>query len=96
MQKSDIIAALNTVGADLRCVSCGHEEWRTVVASWDEVGISLQGTASDGTTNMTIDLDCAVLACCRCGFIRLHSMQRLDQADRIGDTADYPIFRAHP
>jgi hypothetical protein len=93
MQKADMIAALANVGADLRCVSCGHDQWRTVVESWDEANLKLHAIADDGISQMGIDLQCAVLVCCRCGFVRLHSPQRLHQAERLVDTSVNPAFR---
>ena len=85
MQKADTVAALENVGADLRCVSCGDDHWRTVVESWDEADVKLHAIADDGISQMGIDLHCAVLICCRCGFVRLHSAQMLRQAERLAD-----------
>jgi hypothetical protein len=87
MQKTDVLAALANVGADLRCVSCGHEHWRTVVESWDEADMKLHAIADDGISQIGIDLRCAALVCCRCGFVRLHSTRRLHQAERLVDTS---------
>ena len=87
MQKADIIAALANVGADLRCVSCGNEQWLTVVESWDEADLKLHAIADDGISQIGIDFQCATLVCSRCGFVRLHSTERLHQAGRRPVTA---------
>lgn len=83
MQKADIIAALTNVGADLRCPSCGHHQWRAVIGSWDEADVTLRAIADDGISQTAIDLHCGVLVCCRCGFLRLHSTEQLRQGGQV-------------
>src|SRR3954454_22470204 len=91
MRMAEISAALTNVGADLRCASCGHDQWRPVIGSWDEADVTLRAVADDGISQSAIDLHCGVLVCCRCGFLRLHSTEQLRQG---GQVVESPTIRA--
>jgi predicted nucleic-acid-binding Zn-ribbon protein len=66
--------AVNKVGVKLECPSCGDREWAplgtTVVlpTSGIQPGFEAQGA------------ECLALACKRCGFVRLHSAQVLEES----------------
>jgi len=65
---------LNSRGVRLECPSCGHREWapldRNVVlpSSGMQPGLEAEGP------------ECLAIACKRCGFVRLHSAQVLEES----------------
>lgn len=64
MNVQEIVAKLNSIGADKQCVVCGNTNWE----SHDSLVFAAEGFPS------------VAVFCTECGHIRFHSARLLEQA----------------
>jgi predicted nucleic-acid-binding Zn-ribbon protein len=69
-----LIETVNSIGVKLECPSCGHAEWAPLGTT---VALPTSGLQSGFETQ---EAECLALACKRCGFVRLHSAQVLEES----------------
>src|SRR5262245_16849629 len=76
MDVERLIQTVNAVGVRSECPSCGNEEWAPL-----DTTVALPASGSPPAHNSP-GAECLALACKRCGFVRLHSAQVLEEAPR--------------
>ena len=66
-----LLVAANKAGISGKCSGCGQKDWQPIGYV---VGLVLDGAPPDENLHRTLGV-----ACGKCGLIRLHSAQVLDQ-----------------
>jgi hypothetical protein len=72
MRKDDVIAALNKLGVHARCYVCNANDWGGL-GPGGEYGAHVQAIDPDGQITPGAGIECGVLVCNRCGYVRLHA-----------------------
>ena len=73
-QVQRLLEAVNAIGVNIECPSCGHPEWAPFGGT---VVLPLSGAQPDPEPE---GAECLPLACKRCGFVRLHAAQVLEES----------------
>jgi hypothetical protein len=80
MRKDDVLAALNKLGVTARCEVCGENSWGGIGPEGEERLVHIQAIDLDRQITPGQGIECAPLICNRCGNVRLHATQVLQQA----------------
>jgi predicted nucleic-acid-binding Zn-ribbon protein len=65
---------LNSRGVSRQCPSCGNDDWAPL-----DTNVVLQASTGSQAELERGGAECLAIACKRCGFVRLHSAQVLEE-----------------
>ena len=83
MRQEDVYAALDRLGVRgprARCPVCEANAWGGIEGATGTLGAHVQAIDPDGEITPGAGIECAVMICNTCGYVRLHALDALGKA----------------